>query len=144
MTDEDFQDLDRIAKVFVGLFWFGIGLVFVIVVVVTGLALTLPAKARDNGQYANSPNKAWFDKLASKKGLCCSFADGTAVEDADWRSQDGHYQIKLEDRWWDVPDDAVITEPNRVGRTMVWPIVYRDGEIIRNIQIRCFMPGIMT
>jgi hypothetical protein len=38
-----------------------------------------------------------------------------------------------------VPDDAVITEPNRVGRTMVWPIKGSLG-----ISIRCFMPGSMT
>ena len=38
----------------------------------------------------------------------------------------------------DVPDDALITEPNRVGRTMVWPLRF-DGQIL----IRCFMPGSM-
>ena len=38
------------------------------------------ASARDNGQFANSPLKQWFDKLASGKGLCCSFADGVSVQ----------------------------------------------------------------
>ena len=33
---------------------------------------------RDNGRYANSPLKSWFDRLASGNGLCCSFADPTA------------------------------------------------------------------
>ncbi len=41
--------------------------------------------------------------------------------------------------WIDVPDDAVITEPNRAGRTMVWPIRFDN-----QISIRCFMPGSMT
>ena len=27
--------------------------------------------ARDDGRYANSPLKPWFDQLASKKGQCC-------------------------------------------------------------------------
>ena len=40
--------------------------------------------------------------------------------------------------WIDVPDSALITEPNRVGRTMVWPLRI-DGKIF----IRCFMPGSM-
>ena len=31
--------------------------------------------ARDDGRFANSPLKPWFDRLASGKGLCCSFAD---------------------------------------------------------------------
>jgi len=34
-----------------------------------------------------------------------------------------------------------ITEPNRAGRTMVWPIYY--GAPMR-VEIRCFMPGTMT
>src|SRR6516165_7888385 len=35
-----------------------------------------PALARDDGRYTNSPLKEWFDLLASRKGLCCSVADG--------------------------------------------------------------------
>jgi hypothetical protein len=50
--------------------------------------------------------------------------------------KDGHYRVRLEGRWIDVPDDAVVTEPNRAGRTMVWPMRF-DGETF----IRCFMPG---
>ena len=43
-----------------------------------------PAHARDDGRYANSPLKSWFNGLASGKGLCCSFADGVKIEDVDW------------------------------------------------------------
>lgn len=101
--------------------------------------------ARDlDGRYAGSPLKEWFDSLKSGKGPCCSDADGSAVSDADWESKDGRYRVRLEEQWWDVPDDAVITEPNRAGRTMVWPIYYRSfGSTVR-IEIRCFMPGSMT
>jgi hypothetical protein len=97
------------------------------------------AMARDDGRYANSPLKSWFDSLKSGKGPCCSDADGSAVSDVDWESKDGHYRVRLEGQWIDVPEDAVITEPNRVGRTMVWPIKGTLG-----ISIRCFMPGSMT
>jgi len=45
--------------------------------------------ARDDGRFADSPLKSWFDRLASKKGLCCSFADGVRVQDVDWDTQDG-------------------------------------------------------
>ena len=34
--------------------------------------------------HTNSPLKPWFDRLASGKGLCCSFADGFSVQDVDW------------------------------------------------------------
>jgi hypothetical protein len=98
-----------------------------------------PVHARDDGRYANSPLKPWFDQLRSGKGSCCSNADGTAVSDVDWETHDGHYRVRLDNQWIDVPDDAVITEPNRAGRTMVWPIRGYMG-----ITIRCFMPGSMT
>jgi hypothetical protein len=101
--------------------------------------LTGNAMARDDGRYANSSLKSWFDSLKSGKGPCCSDADGSAVSDVDWESKDGHYRVRLEGQWIDVPEDAVITEPNRFGRTMVWPIKGTLG-----ISIRCFMPGSMT
>jgi hypothetical protein len=101
-----------------------------------------PAQGRDlDGRYAGSPLKPWFDHLSSKRGLCCSDADGTALSDVDWETKDGHYRVRLNDTWIDVPDDAVITEPNRAGRTMVWPEVYYNGMLT---VIRCFMPGSMT
>lgn len=98
------------------------------------------ALAHDDGQWAdaNPELKKWFDRLASKRGPCCSDADGFAVSDVDWESRNGRYRVRLEGEWYDVPDDALITEPNRVGRTMVWPIKYPG-----TIHIRCFMPGAM-
>ena len=96
-------------------------------------------QARDDGRYSLSPLKPWFDSLRSGKGPCCSDADGFALSDPDWESKNGHYRVRVDNEWIDVPDDAVITEPNRAGRTMVWPIKGSLG-----ISIRCFMPGSMT
>jgi hypothetical protein len=112
-----------------------------------GFALMLTAlaahlgQARDRGQFGNvNPDlKAWFESLKSGKGPCCSDADGTAISDADWESGNEHYRVRVEGEWVEVPDEAVITEPNRVGRTMVWPIRGYGG-----VTIRCFMPGSMT
>ncbi|MFK4516405.1 hypothetical protein JEY40_26675 [Bradyrhizobium japonicum] len=118
------------------------------------IALTAPSgHARDRGQFVNTNAelKAWFDGLHSGKGPCCSDADGSALSDADWESKDGHYRVRiprlghvLDDQqqelvWVDVPEEAVILEPNRVGRTMVWPIYGYMG-----VAIRCFMPGSMS
>lgn len=99
------------------------------------------AFARDNGRFANADPeiKKWFESLASKRGPCCSDADGFALSDVDWESKDGHYRVRIEGQWHDVPEDAVITVPNRVSRTMVWPIKYPETTVIR-----CFMPGAMT
>ncbi|HTV38299.1 MAG TPA: hypothetical protein VMF12_17855 [Xanthobacteraceae bacterium] len=94
--------------------------------------------ARDDGRFANSPLKAWFDRLASSKGLCCSFADGVSIQDVDWdTTQDGHYRVRLNGQWIEVPDAALITEPNRFGPAVVWPYKDSDG----TTQIRCFLPG---
>jgi hypothetical protein len=92
---------------------------------------------RDDGRYANSPLKSWFDQLASGKGLCCSFADGLRVEDVDWDTQAGHYRVRLNGEWIVVPDNAIVTEPNRFGPAVVWPYMNSDGQT----QIRCFLPG---
>src|SRR4029077_20972551 len=94
----------------------------VVALIATGAVLAGNAMARDDGRYANSPLKQWFDSLRSGKGPCCSDADGSVVSDVDWESSNGHYRVRIEGEWVEVPDDAVITEPNRVGRTMVWPI----------------------
>ncbi len=74
--------------------------------------------------------------LKSGRGPCCSDADGDALADPDWESKSGHYRVRIEGEGHDVPDDAVITAPNRAGRTMVWPIKGWGG-----LTIRCFMPG---
>jgi len=94
--------------------------------------------AHDDGRFANSPLKAWFDKLASGKGLCCSFADGVSVQDVDWdTTQDGHYRVRLNGQWLIVPEAAVVTEPNRFGPAVVWPYQDMNGATL----IRCFIPG---
>ena len=109
-----------------------------ILVAVLALLAAELVSARD-GRYANSPLKPWFDSLTSGRGLCCSNADGVAVSDPDWESKDGHFRVRLEGAWIDVPDDAVIKEPNRAGRTMVWPVKSALGT-----SIRCFLPGSMS
>lgn len=118
--------------------------VLVLALVLTGIGViafgTISVQAHDDGRYANSPLKAWFDSLHSKSGgPCCSNADGIAISDVDWDTKDGHYRVRLDGEWVDVPRDAVITEPNRAGRTMVWPY-YVQGHAL----IRCFLPGTMT
>jgi hypothetical protein len=95
------------------------------------------AFSRDDGRYANEPLHAWFDQLASGKGLCCSFADGVKVEDVDWDTKDGHYRVRLNGEWIVVPDNALITEPNKFGPAVVWPYLDAEG----TTQIRCFIPG---
>ena len=96
-----------------------------------------------DGRYAASPLKPWFDSLKSGKGPCCSDADGALVKDADWDSKDGHYRVRIDGKWIDVPENALITEPNKYGPAIVWG--YRIGGFGGgSYEIRCFIPGSMT
>lgn len=101
-------------------------------------------RVRDDGRYAGSPLKEWFDGLHSGKGPCCSDADGSVLADVDWEVTSKGYRVRIQDLdgpmvWMDVPEDAVLNEPNRYGKTMVWPM-YRDG----HVTIRCFIAGSLT
>jgi len=111
----------------------------VLAVAALGFTLFMPnsLSARDDGRFANSPLKQWFDRLASGKGLCCSFADGVSVEDVDWDMQGANYRVRVNGQWIVVPDAAVVTEPNKFGPAVVWP--YQDTQGVT--QIRCFLPG---
>lgn len=82
---------------------------------------------------------AWFDGLTNGSGgPCCDGTDAKRVDDADWESEDGHYRVRIDGEWVDVPDGSVIRGPNKAGRTMVWPY-YLDG----HPRARCFAPGPM-
>ena len=97
-------------------------------IVLIFLLLCSPALAHDAG---HPELDEWFNRLASGKGLCCSFADGFAVSDVDWESKDGHYRVRLDGEWVDVPDEALIT--NRTAPAELWfgPTRPIAGPIIR-------------
>ena len=94
------------------------------------LLLSTAAAARDDGRYANSPLKPWFDSLRSGRGFCCSDADGTETE---YDIRQSRYWVPIDGVWAEVPDDAVITAPNKLGRAMLW--------LSPQHNIRCFIPG---
>ena len=96
----------------------GYRLITAVAVVCVTVFVPNHSHARDDGRFANSPLKEWFDRLASKNGLCCAFADGVSVQDVDWDTQDGHYRVRLQGEWVEVPDAAVI-KPNRFGPAVV-------------------------
>lgn len=101
------------------------------------LCIVAPTSAHDDGRYANSELKQWFDGLKSDLGLYCSFADGITVEDPDVTMDHGSYQVRVWGQWVDVPDAAVIKEPNKFGAPVVWPFKDMGGVV----HVRCFMPG---
>ena len=54
------------------------------------------------------------------------------------------YRVFVEGEWAVVPDDAVISGPNKFRKAIVWLLDYADlasGEIQTITRIRCFIPG---
>ena len=105
-----------------------------VVIVVLTVALT-KALSHDHDRPGLD---GWYQSLRSGKGPCCGgpSIDATTLDGPDWETKDGHYRVRIEGEWYDVPPEAVLTEPNRDGRTLVWPLRGYSG-----ITIRCFMPG---
>jgi hypothetical protein len=120
----------------------GIVAIFAIVLFIMAL-IAVGAMAHDDGRYADSPLKPWFDSLhGAGTGPCCSFADGLQIEVDDWDTQgksddvNSGYRVRLDGQWIDVPKDALVTVPNKAGPAFVWPYLI-DGKTY----IRCFLPG---
>ena len=98
---------------------------------------SVQALARDDGRYAQSPLKQWFNSLKSKNGVpCCDPADGQRLEDVDWEAVDGHFRVRIKGEWIDVPPEAVLEQPNLAGPAIVWPVLEAG-----RLRVRCFIPG---
>jgi|SRR6185312_8734947 len=107
-----------------------------VVLLIMALA-SIPVRAHDHNNPGLNP---WLKTLKNKHQVpCCDGSDATRLSDVDWDTKDGHYRVRLDGKWVDVPDEAVIEEPNRAGQTLVWPW-FKDGEM----RPRCFLPGSMT
>jgi hypothetical protein len=93
--------------------------------------------------------KAWFQSLKSVSGVACC-DDGEAEHaEAAWDMARGGYKVLLKNpqnpnesgSWFDVPDYAVVNQPNLNGVAMVWwyPSYDEDGKMTPHV--RCFIPG---
>jgi hypothetical protein len=84
---------------------------------------------------------SWFMGLSSGKGPCCDTSEALRLDDPDWENDSGHYKVRIEGEWVDVPPDAVVSGPNKAGHALVWPFkvgAWGGG----GWTIRCFMPGV--
>jgi hypothetical protein len=114
-----------------------LALAVMVAILVFLYSVDLSHGADADGRYTQSQHHDWVRSLHSPAGSwCCDISDGHALVDADWRSSGDRYQVKVSDDWVDVPKDAVIAEPNRLGQTIVW-FINRDGKPV----VTCFLPG---
>lgn len=83
----------------------------------------------------------WISNLRNPvNGMrCCDEADGETVQT---ELGPNGYRVFVAGQWIDVPPTAVLHEPNRHGRPIVWwyrSVDYQTRAI--SIKIRCFLPG---
>lgn len=103
------------------------------------LLAALAVHARDMEQHDNVPAaiRQWVTGLKNKSGVsCCATADGWTPKAVQWDTTTKGYKVLIEDKWIDVPDDAVIHGPNKLGHAEVW-YYHVDGLPM----VRCFLPG---
>jgi hypothetical protein len=110
-----------------------------LILIVTGLvalmflvpALWSVARAHDHNHRELD---GWFKSLHSKGGAWC--CNGDDAEEAEWDTAGGKYRVRIDGKWIDVPDEAIVEGPNRVGGARVWSM-HQDGKPA----VRCFLPG---
>jgi hypothetical protein len=115
-----------------------LGMALMCVALLIAAITVAPARGHD---HSRPDLDDWYLSLRTPGGgPCCGGpkVDATTLDDADWETKDGHYRVRVNGQWLDVPDDKVVPGPNRAGRTMVW-LFYSNG----NPFVRCFMPGAM-
>jgi hypothetical protein len=89
--------------------------------------------ARDYGQYRDT------DPDKTGQG-CCATADGYPAE-FEWDTAGNHYRVRIEGEWYDVPPEALIEEPNKLGHATVWYWWDWSLDGKKTHHIRCFLPG---
>lgn len=90
--------------------------------------------------HKNPERNDWLKSLHSKNNTwCCNGDDVTYLDGSDWEIKGSRYRVRVEGQWLDVPDGALIEEPNRIGTAMVWLSKGYSGTAVR-----CFVPGSMT
>jgi hypothetical protein len=109
------------------------------------LAAALILVRDPTGKWAGDPLQPWFESLRNKLGLyCCAEADGHPLDDGEWDMKDNNYRVFIQGEWIVVPDDAVLSGPNKFGKAMVWlrnDARVASGEIHNITRIQCFIPG---
>lgn len=103
------------------------------------LLAALASDARDLDQHDNvSPAiRQWVTGLKNLNGVsCCATADGWKPESVEWDTTTKGYKVLIENKWVEVPAEAVIHGPNKLGHAEVW-YYHVDGLPA----VRCFLPG---
>jgi hypothetical protein len=90
---------------------------------------------------SDSAVSAWIDDLLNPAtGLSCDKFDPHVLGGADWRYNGNHYQIRIADRWRDVPDPAVLDRiDNPTGNAVAFYVNAADQDGSVAPLVYCFV-----
>jgi hypothetical protein len=112
--------------------------------------LTLPFAAFADppgppGTWQQTVMSEWFAHQHNiVNGDCCHNGDGHEIDDNDWRSNHGKYEVRIAGEWYEVkPEimrDSKSGGPNPTGHAIAW-YTY-DSTQHGGVRLWCFAPGI--
>ena len=114
---------------------------------ITAFLWASSAAAHPNDSAAsNSAVSAWIDNLLNPAtGLSCDKFDPHLLTSADWRDDGDHYQIRIAQRWRDVPAPAVIDRAdNPTGSAVAFYIGAADQDGSVAPLVYCFVRPAQT
>jgi hypothetical protein len=120
---------------------------FVLGVVGSHSAMAAPPQGTD----LRSPEHLWWEcqRTPGTEKKCCAEADGHNLSDSEWRQSSIGYEVRVGDRWFNVPPEAVIPGAGQCGpeanvehrsEAKVWYGRQLPGSGVA-ILIRCFIAG---
>jgi hypothetical protein len=109
----------------------------IVALAIAGMLALVPALAHD---HRNPANNEWLKQQRNQNGnLCCDGDDWTRADDLEWSASAGRYKVRIGTDWLDVPPEALIREPNKMGHVLVW-LRYLNGQPV----VFCFAPGTLS
>lgn len=83
--------------------------------------------AKDDGRYANSPNKLWYETQHDQNGAwCCNTSDGEGYQGDYTINQDGSVTLSLKTGPRTIAPYKVINVPNPTGNAVWWHVGATD------------------
>jgi hypothetical protein len=104
-------------------------------------ALSLCTAGAAAANPGNPAFSAWIDDLQNPAtGLSCDNFDPHLLGNADWRYDGRHYQIRIAERWRDVPSPAVIDRSdNPTGSAVAFYVDAADHDGSVAPLVYCFI-----
>src|SRR5271165_6919389 len=90
-------------------------MMFKAIVIALGLCGVTALTAFTQCVRAAPTEHQWWECQRNGSLSCCSVADGHTISPIDWQTVGDHYEVRIESRWWPVPNNKLINSANQCG-----------------------------